>query len=146
MRSTRSEVLSLATALALPVAVFCTLPYSSSPELKKMSHSSSDGFASFVTLTPQQEEQIMKRTKTTHVGNAARNERKLDLILGVLPDDEPQPLLQTQEIAPVRNLAVPPFRFNAYAPTCAAPKPEVLKAEPEKLKPAFSFDDMVKTD
>lgn len=146
MRSARSEVLSLATALALPVAVFCSLPCSSSLVLKEKKRSPSGGFASFVTLTFQQEEQIMKRTKTTHVGDAARNERKLDLILSVLPDDAPQPLLQTQEISPVRNLEVPPFQFGAYAPTCAAPRPETLKAEPEKLDPAFSFDDLLKVD
>ena len=146
MRSTRSEILSLATALALPVAVFCSLPYSSSLVLKEKKRSTSDGFASFVTLTFQQEEQIMKRTKTAHVGDAARNERKLDLILGVLPDDPPQPLLQTPEISPVRNLSVPPFQFTAYTPSCAAPKSAALKSEPEVSEPTFSREEMRKID
>ena len=146
MRSTRSEVLSLVTALVLPAAVFCSLPYTFSTESKEEKHSSSGGFASFVTLTSRQEEQIMKRAKMTRVSDSSRNERKLDLILSVLPDDAPQPLLKASEIAPVRKLEVSPFRFGPYAPTCAASRPAVLRSEPEKAEAAFSREEMRKID
>ena len=146
MRSARNEVLSLVTALVLPAAVFCSLPYSFSTESKEEKRSPSDGFASFVTLASRQEEQIMKRAKTTRVSDSSRNERKLDLILSVLPDDAPQPLLKTSEIAPARKLEIAPFQFGPYAPTCAASRPAVLKSEPEKAEAAFSREEMRRID
>ena len=150
MRRVRSEMLSLLAALALPVSVFCCLPYSALRHMPQSlpSPGAARPFAAFVSLTPDEEAQAMRRAKSTGSGEPTDAAiRPDDLVLRELPDDPPTPLVRlsdrTRPPAPRRMDWRPP----PYLPTCAAPPPTVIPTEQDEAPPfGFSTAELLKRD
>lgn len=139
MKSARRELLSLLTALSLPVAVSLVLPYSELWFMADDAPPPAAPFAAFVALTPEQEAQAMRRAKSGGQGEAAGLAfRPADLILSALPDDAPAPIVRLSDRARPPAPARIGFRPTPYLPTCAAPAPAVLPAERD-AEPADGF-------
>lgn len=148
MRSARGEAVSLALALSLPVAAFCLLPYSL-PKGADAPARRGGGFAAFVSLTPEEEAQALRRAKpsarTAEAANASR--RAMDLILGELPDDAPAPLLASPPAARPPRLPGVVAAPGPFLPSQAAPPPATIPADaPEPPRPAFSRQDLLRLD
>ena len=151
MRRVRSEMLSLLPARALPVAVFCSLPYSA---LRRTPHPlPSQGvvarpFAAFVSLTPDEEAQVMRRAKSTGSGEPTDAAiRPDDLVLRELPDDPPTPLVRLSDRTRPPELRRMDWRPPPYLPTCAAPPPAVIPTEQDEAPPfGFSKEELLKLD
>lgn len=150
MRRVRSEMLSLLTALALPVTVFCLLPYSAlrrTPQ-PQLSQGTARPFAAFVSLTPDEEAQAMRRAKSTGSGEPADAAiRPDDLVLRELPDDPPTPLVRLSDRTRPPEPRRMDWRLPPYLPTCAAPAPAVIPAEQDEAPPfGFSKEQLLKLD
>lgn len=146
MRSLRSEATTLALALAVPVAVFCMLPY---PELCFRARGAAErpeAFAAFVALDAEQEAQAMRRAKSAW-RNAGDDMtiHPSDLIFETLPDDAPAPLVRIEDRARPAALANVPFRPSPYLPTCAAPPPAAIPVEREPPALPFSREELLKS-
>lgn len=151
MRSARSECLSLVTALALPVAVFLSFPYSAFLwPVPVPFPAERPPFAALVILTPEQEARAMQRAKTSgrhETANAAI--RPSDLILRELPDDAPMPVVRiSSRLRPPAAVRIA-WRPPPYLPTQAAPPPAVIAPEKDTAgttPAAFPKESLLRTD
>ena len=151
MRSTRSECLSLVTALALPAAVFLVFPYSALLRFVPVpAPTECPPFAAFATLTPEQEARAMQRAKTSvrrETANAAI--RPSDLILRELPDDAPAPIVRISSRLRPPAAARVAWRPPPYLPSQAAPPPPAIVSEKDAAAPppaVFPKESLLKMD
>ena len=148
MTGVRREFLSLLTALALPAAVFLSLPYSAVWFHGAEAPAPSAPFAAFVVLTPEQEAQAMRRAKSAVSGEAsAAAFRPADLILNALPDDAPPPIVRLSDRArppaPGRVGWTPP----PYLPSRAAPAPATIPSEKGEAETSgFTREELLRLD
>lgn len=148
MKRARNEFLSLLVALSLPVAVFCVLPYSTLWFAARESPMAPSPFAAFVSLTPEEEAQAMRRAKSAGAGEASGlSIRPSDLVMRVLSDDLPAPVVRLPDRARPPAPGRVRFRPPPYLPTRAAPAPTGIPAEKD-VPPAvgFSKEDLLKAD
>lgn len=145
MRSWRSELLSLALVLAVPVLVVLVFPYQALEFRARMSTETPTRLAAYVTLTAEEEEAAIKAAKTSWRGEGSVNgQTRSELVLGELPAPDSSPVLT------IESRTRPEFRqqsqecFPVYLPSQAAPLPNKLPDEgAERAKPAFSRQELL---
>ena len=147
MRRMRSEIPSLAAVLALPAVAILAFPWQALTFRPQTSADAKPAFAAFVTLTPEQEAQAMRRAKTTPTEAAGVAMPRVDLILGELPDDPPRPVARIEDRA---RPPAPPRRAwtpGAWLPSLAAPPPAQIPADDaSEPKLPFSREELLRLD
>ena len=138
MRRVRHELPSLLAVLLLPAVALCAFPWSALTFRPRASAAAAPAFAAFVTLTPEQEAQAMRRAKTASTERADVAVPHADLILDELPDDVPQPVARLEDRARPPEPERPTWRPGAWQPSLAAPPPETIPADDEAA-PELAF-------
>lgn len=144
MRSWRSELLSLALVLAMPVMVVVVFPYPALKFRARTPEAAPVGFAAYVTLTAVEEDEAIKAAKTSWRGEDEDSPSRSELLLGELPAPDSSPVLTIES----RNRPVFHRRsdahFPVYQPSQAAAFPEQLVDDgAEVVKPAFSRQELL---
>lgn len=145
MTNIKKETLSLTLALSLPLSVFCFLPYGRFDQQRTGSISSpTDDVTAFVTLTDKQEQEAMKRAKTTRFGVASSTSKfDIPLILRELPDDESISLIKVEEPIAIKREKTLPFSFPSFSPSLAAPRPTIIEHEKIDVSLPFSRKELL---
>ena len=139
MRRMRSEISSLVAALTLPAVAILAFPWSALSFRPQAPAAAKPAFAAFVTLTPEQEAQAMRRAKTVSAETASAALPRADLLLGELPDDPPRPVSRIEDRA--RPDAAPRRAWTpgAWLPSQAAPRPAPIAADAAASEPELAF-------
>ncbi len=140
MRRMRSEISSLVAALALPAVAVFAFPWSALSFRPQSPAAPKPAFAAFVTLTPEQEAQAMRRAKAaTSVEAGGVVLPRADLLLGELPGDPPRPVARIEDRA--RPDAAPRRAWTpgAWLPSQAAPRPAPIAADAAASEAALAF-------
>ncbi len=149
MRRMRSEISSLVAALTLPAVAVFAFPWSALSFRSQTPAAAKPAFAAFVTLTPEQEAQAMRRAKSaTSVEAGGIVLPRADLLLGELPDDPPRPVSRIEDRA--RPDAAPRRAWTpgAWLPSQAAARPEPIAADGDASKSMLAFpkEDLLRLD
>ena len=139
MRRMRSEIPSLAAVLALPAVAILAFPWQALTFRPQTSADAKPAFAAFVTLTPEQDAQAMRRAKTVSAETASAALPRADLLLGELPDDPPRPVSRIEDRA--RPDAAPRRAWTpgAWLPSQAAPDPAPIAADAAASESELAF-------
>lgn len=139
MRSVRSEMATLATVMAVPLAVLLAFPFDA-VGFRAAAVETAHPFAAFVTLTEAQEETAVKAAKTSWIGVSGDyvNSPRADLPFGVLPDSKSAPVLRLSDRPFIGMPAPAPTGPVSYLPSLAAPPPARLPNDPRTDEQPFT--------
>ena len=136
------ELRSVLMVGALSAGVVSAFPMASLDFKARMVPAESEASASFVSLTAEEEEQVLRAAKTAWQDDSSAMQRmRARLPLGDLPEeDAPPPLDLGASQRQTQVLMEPmPYPLPAYRPSSAAKAPVRLAPEPEpEPAPAFS--------
>lgn len=144
MRSARSELLSVAAVLALPIGIASVFPYGAIGFSASRPAVSPDArTASIVFLGEEDVVRVMRAARTVSRGEDARRSY-ISLLPPELPGaDEPPPAA----IGLSRKTGDPPVVENGispFLPSRRASAPVRISAETVKEKPVFARDELLK--
>lgn len=147
MRSLRGEFVKLLLVLSVPACVLACFPYSAIGfRSARHSHESRTTVA-FVTLSEDEEQLAIKAVQSTLRGTGRRNPR-VDLALGALPEEHTAvEVLEYSDARQKPTTAIPKLALSPFLPSMAAATPTAIAAEaPEKARPAFTRNELLKLD
>lgn len=147
-RRLRSEIFSLLPILAFPVVLALVFPFRAigfryEPKADPEPH------CQFVVLDAEAERQAMELLQSAFAVRPGRlRELQADLSLSTLPEERTKPVLTIADLPRPEPASALPYDAVLMPPSLAAEPLEELPESPapEPAKPAFSREEMLKTD
>jgi len=147
-RSLKSELMRIATVLALPIAIGVVFPLDALSFRATNDRPVSKAFVSIVRLDDETERAAIRTAKSSLRGEGSRSQRlHADLSFGELPEEPLRPVLEKPgELSSPEPSAVR-FGIPVYRPSAAAKMPSSIPAfQKSQNVPAFSREELLKID